>query len=104
MSFNFPSSPTEGATYTGANGAQYVYKSGVWMQVSAAQIKATALPRNRIVNGAMQISQENGNTAVGSNGFTRRSVEMANVSRRRGTLAAARAGGDPERLIRIAFV
>ena len=62
--FNFPSSPSEGQTYTDAvSGAQYVFKSPVWMQVSAAQIKATALPRNRIVNGAMQISQENGNTA-----------------------------------------
>ena len=51
--------PSEGTVWTDTpSGAQYVYKSGVWMQSSAAQIKLSALPRNRIVNGAMQISQE----------------------------------------------
>jgi hypothetical protein len=66
MAFNFPNSPTEGQIYTDAtSGAQYIYRNGVWMQSSAAQIKLSAQTRNRIVNPAMQISQENGN-AVGS--------------------------------------
>jgi hypothetical protein len=51
------------------SGAQYRYTNGVWMQVSAAQIKLNTA-RNRIVNGAMMVSQENGDaaSAVGSTG------------------------------------
>jgi hypothetical protein len=57
--FNFPNSPTEGQVFTDAtSGAQYVYRGAVWMQSSAAQIKLSAETRNRIVNSAMQISQE----------------------------------------------
>ena len=63
MAFNFPDSPTAGQVFTDtASGAQYVYTNGVWMQSSAAQIRLTAQARNRIVNPAMQISQEWGYT------------------------------------------
>ena len=41
------------------NTLAYVRKDAAWVQGQAQ----TALPRNRIVNPAMQISQENGNTA-----------------------------------------
>jgi hypothetical protein len=71
MAFNFPSTPTDGQIYTDAtSGAQYIYKSaiGAWMQSSAAQIKLSAETRNRIVNPAMQISQENGSSVVVANG------------------------------------
>src|SRR3954470_995013 len=68
MAFNFPSTPTEGQIFTDAtSGAQYVYRGTVWMQSSAAQIKLSAETRNRIVNPAMQISQENGNAVVSTN-------------------------------------
>jgi hypothetical protein len=61
MAFNFPNSPTEGDIFTdAASGAQYVYRNGVWMQTSAAQIKLPAVRQNMLVNGAFQISQELG--------------------------------------------
>jgi len=59
MAFNFPDAPTEGQLFTDtSSGAQYVYKSGVWMQSSAAQIKLGALEANILVNPRMQISQQ----------------------------------------------
>lgn len=63
MAFDFPNTPAEGATYTPPSGPQYIYRNGVWMQTTGGQSPVlTALPRNRIVNGAFQISQENGDT------------------------------------------
>jgi hypothetical protein len=56
---DFPSSPTDGQIY-----GSYLYSGGVWMQ-NGALLTPTAQTRNRIVNPAMQVSQENGN-AVGS--------------------------------------
>jgi len=38
MGMNFPNTPSEGATYTSPNGAQYTFTGGVWMQVAAAQV------------------------------------------------------------------
>lgn len=61
MSFDFPNSPTEGQTYLPAGGPQYVYSAGAWRMLNPSQ-SGTAQTRNRIVNGAMQISQENGDT------------------------------------------
>lgn len=49
---DFPSSPTNGQIYGG-----YLYSGGVWLQ-SGALLTPTAQTRNRIVNPAMQISQE----------------------------------------------
>jgi hypothetical protein len=70
MGFNFPSSPTNGASFTDAfSGAQYVFNNGVWMQVSAAQIRLSSLLRNRIVNPCFQHSQENGNAGAGINAY-----------------------------------
>jgi hypothetical protein len=61
---DFPSSPVEGQIYGG-----YLYSGGVWMQ-NGALLTPTAQARNRIVNPAMQISQENGNAAGTSvNGY-----------------------------------
>jgi hypothetical protein len=60
---DFPSPASEGQFYTPLNGPQYVYVNGAWRMAGAPTIVATADTRNRIVNGAMQISQENGNTA-----------------------------------------
>jgi len=64
MGFNFPNSPTEGAVYTAPTGQQYTFTNGVWLQTGFAYTPLlTAQPYNRVVNGAMLISQENGNTA-----------------------------------------
>src|SRR6185436_15102519 len=58
MAFDFPASPAEGASYSPAGGPRYVYTSGVWRSTGMVAT-GTAEARNRIVNGAMQISQEN---------------------------------------------
>ena len=59
--FDFPSSPSEGQIYNAPGGPSYIYNAPTW-KVNNASAVADAR-RNRIVNGAMQISQENGNTA-----------------------------------------
>jgi hypothetical protein len=59
MAFNFPSSPTEGQVYippNPTNGAPvYKYTAGEW-----ARVTGTALPRNRLVNGSLIVSIQNG--------------------------------------------
>lgn len=67
MSFDFPNSPTNGQVFAPTGGPVYVYTGGVWRMQSSGQV-VTAEARNRIVNPAMQISQENGNTASASTG------------------------------------
>jgi len=68
--FDFPNTPAEGATYSPTNGPQYIFQNGVWKQVLGGQSPVlTAQTRNRVVNGAMQISQENGNTASAAAGY-----------------------------------
>ena len=59
MSFQFPASPSIGQIFIGDNGAQYVWNGTVWNQVSGNPATLTAQARNRIVNPAIQISQEN---------------------------------------------
>jgi hypothetical protein len=63
MSFNFPSPATEGQVVTFVEGPSYQYSGGVWNRYATGSIQ-TAQSRNRIVNGAMQVSQENGDTAT----------------------------------------
>src|SRR6187399_1766631 len=65
---NFPNSPTQGQTFSPPGGYQYIYLDGVWRVVEASQ-NLTALPRSRLVNGAFQHSQENGNSASGVSGY-----------------------------------
>ena len=68
MGFNFPSPATEGQVVTFVEGPSYVYQGGAWNRYNIGST-ATALARNRIVNGAMQISQENGNTTGTTNAY-----------------------------------
>ena len=57
--FDFPATPTENQVFTPPGGPTYVYRAPVWTQASAGSITPpTAQTRNRICNGAMQISQE----------------------------------------------
>ena len=57
MGINFPNNPTPGQTFNPVGGYQYVFIDGVWRIVESPQA-LTAETRNRIVNGAMQITQE----------------------------------------------
>jgi hypothetical protein len=60
MGFNFPSSPTEGQVFDpGGTLPDYVYRSGKWKRTAG-----TASKENILVNPAMQISQEMGDTAT----------------------------------------
>jgi hypothetical protein len=67
--FDFPTSPALGQTYTLA-GITYVWDGQKWLvkQVGLPPVK-TAQTRNRLRNPSMQISQENGTTAVVGNGL-----------------------------------
>lgn len=68
MSFDFPASPADGTIYAPPTGPQYQFTGGAWRVASSSVPVATAQARNRIVNGAMQISQENAKTtAYGGN-------------------------------------
>jgi hypothetical protein len=66
--FDFPNAPSEGTIFSPTGGPVYVYTGGVWRMQGSGQV-VTAEARNRIVNGAMQISQENGNTAIAAVGY-----------------------------------
>jgi hypothetical protein len=66
MAFDFPASPTNGQVFTPPGGPTYVWQSPRWL----VQGSATAQTRNRIVNPAMQISQENGDTASAASAGT----------------------------------
>jgi hypothetical protein len=63
LMFDFPSSPTAGQEFTPPGGPTYVWQSPRWIAKSGA----TAETFNRIVNPAMQISQQNGTTAGTTN-------------------------------------
>jgi hypothetical protein len=69
MSFDFPASPADGTIYAPPGGPQYQYSGGAWRVASSSVPIATAEARNRVVNPAMQISQENGNTASVLNAY-----------------------------------
>jgi hypothetical protein len=71
-----PASPSQGQTWWESDsGAFYIWyndgTSAQWVQVNAPSVPLvrTADNYNRIVNGAMQHSQENGNTAGSANGY-----------------------------------
>jgi hypothetical protein len=89
MAFDFPSSPTPGTVFTPAGGPTWQWDGTTWLLVPAAAVPTlTAESRNRILNGAMQISQENGITAVGQR-LSRRSVMLDFTSS--STITSARA-------------
>jgi len=67
VAFDFPNSPSEGTVFAPTGGPVYVYTGGVWKMQGSGQV-VTAEARNRIVNPAMQISQENGDTRSGAAG------------------------------------
>lgn len=62
MAFDFPSSPSEGQAYSPSGGPRYVYKSGVWK--ADLPYSPFEFQRNRVINPAFQVSQENGRASV----------------------------------------
>jgi hypothetical protein len=67
MGFDFPNAPAVGAIYQPVPGLSYHWDGTAWREVTAST--ATAQTRNRLINGAMQISQENGDTSSGVNNY-----------------------------------
>jgi hypothetical protein len=66
--FDFPASPSNGQQFSPAGGPTYVWNGTLWALVPVTPV-ATAQDYNRIVNGAMQHSQEwgtGGSSASGS--------------------------------------
>jgi hypothetical protein len=86
MSFQFPNSPTDGTTYTPAGGPTFVARSGVWYVYSNTVPVPTAEVRNRLLNPAMQVSQENGTTA-GTTNFYHAADQWLSVLNTTGALA-----------------
>src|SRR5262245_16843540 len=68
MSFNFPNSPTVNQVFIAPNGPTYVWDGEKWEMTGTSGV-VTADSYNRVVNGAMQHSQENGNNNGTTNGF-----------------------------------
>lgn len=67
MGIDFPDAPAAEQVFPVPDGPTYVFRDGVWRLMGGTPIpnyRATAEARNRFVNGALQISQENGNNAV----------------------------------------
>ena len=70
MAFDFPANPTPGTAYRPAGGPSYVWDGTTWaIEAGVVSSVTTAETRSRIVNGAMQHSQENGNTAGTTNTY-----------------------------------
>jgi len=72
MAFDFPASPTNGQVFTPPGGPTYVWNGSAWAGAGftpVVTVLPTAEARNRIVNPAMQISQElgdSGSTTAGA--------------------------------------
>jgi hypothetical protein len=69
MSFNFPNSPAVNDSFTPVGGPTYQWDGTVWRMSGTAGALVTAQDYNRVVNGAMQHSQENGDTGATSTGY-----------------------------------
>lgn len=60
MAINFPFGPVARQVYNVSPGLSYWFKDGLWQRCPAI----TALPKNYIMNSAMTVSQQNGETAL----------------------------------------
>jgi hypothetical protein len=67
MSFDFPNTPTIGTLFDTGTGVVYAWDGAAWVVSSVTRL--TARRGNRVVNGNMAISQENGNTAGTANPY-----------------------------------
>jgi hypothetical protein len=83
VAFDFPASPTVGAIYSPPGGPSWQWDGAKWIQVTGSTsppVPLTAEARNRIVNGAMQISQETGNTLGSVTGYFAADQWSINIS------------------------
>lgn len=69
MAFDFPASPTVGQIFSPAGGPSWQWDGTTWLASPGIASGKTADSYNRIVNPAMQISQENGNGTGTVTGF-----------------------------------
>ena len=69
MAFDFPASPSIGTTYSPAGGPSYIWNGTAWQVYGASPPVATADTRNRVINPAMQISQENADDTASTNNY-----------------------------------
>jgi hypothetical protein len=83
MGMNFPTTSVVGETYAPYGGPLYVWEGASWKRV-----ELTALPRNRAINGSMQVSQQNGYTSSQVSGYC--FAEMWNFHYIAGTLNVQR--------------
>jgi hypothetical protein len=61
MAFDFPANPSVGNVYSIA-GITYVWDGVAWNVSTIPVVQQTAERRNRVINGSLQVSQENGDT------------------------------------------
>jgi hypothetical protein len=66
MAFDFPNTPTIGTLYDTGTGVVYAWDGTAWVVTSVT--RATARRPSLVFNGSMQVSQENGTTAVTASG------------------------------------
>jgi|SRR5215471_3779657 len=64
---DFPTPTFIGQTFNAPNGIQYIWDGTTWNVSSNVMLTADSF--NRVVNGALQVSQENGNTGGSANGY-----------------------------------
>ena len=68
--FNFPNTPSLGAVYQPVGGPSYTWDGTKWVMTGSVLQQAAAYNyRNRLVNPAFQISQENADVAGTTNAY-----------------------------------
>lgn len=89
--FNFPNTPSLGDAYQPVGGPMYQWDGQKWLMTGAAMIQTPAYnQRNRFVNGAFQISQENGNTGSAASGYYPADQWITTTSTLTGAITATR--------------
>jgi len=98
VAFDFPASPTPGTAFTPTGGPTYVWGGVAWVVADTPSFR-TATGRNRIVNPAFTVSQENGSNAGGPSSALNffaadQWLHVSGVAP--GTVAAQRTAGAPD--------
>jgi hypothetical protein len=97
MAYDFPASPTVGQTFQ-----NYTWDGEKWITATPVTAALTTPKKNYVINGAMQVSQENGTTAGTTNNYY--PVDCFFVSHSNGgaissaQVASPTPGGSPNRL------
>jgi len=96
---DFPASPTENQMFQAPGGPRYVYSNGAW-RMSDPGPPGTAQTRNRIVNPAFQIGQENGKVGPfgGNDSYTAGTPDFVKNLNDAITKHGYPAGADPKQI------